>query len=85
MYLRVGIEPAEGIRGPDLQGERWSGRNQPTRTAIVLSPDGRQLEHSASTSAVRRIASLTGFSSVPDVVADLVTISRRRSGLSTAV
>jgi eukaryotic-like serine/threonine-protein kinase len=43
MSLRVGIEPAEGIRGPDFHGERWGGRNQPTRTSIVLSPDGRQL------------------------------------------
>jgi DNA-binding winged helix-turn-helix (wHTH) protein len=43
MDLRVGIEPAEGIRGPDAHGERWGGRNQPTRTAIVFSPDGRQL------------------------------------------
>lgn len=43
MYLRIGIEPAEGIRGPDLHGERWGGRNQPTRTAIALSPDGRRL------------------------------------------
>ena len=43
MSVRLGIEPAEGIRGPDLHGEQWGWRNQPTRTAIVFSPDGRQL------------------------------------------
>ena len=43
MFVRIPIEPAEGIRGPDAHGEQWGGRNRPTRTAIALSPDGRQL------------------------------------------
>lgn len=42
-FMRIPIEPAHGIRGPDLHGEQWGGRNRPTRTAIALSPDGRQL------------------------------------------
>jgi len=43
MSLRIGIEPAEGIRGPDLHGERWGWGNRPSRTAIAFSPDGQQL------------------------------------------
>ena len=43
MSVRIPIEPAEGIRGPDAHGEQWGGRNRPTRTSIALSPDGRQL------------------------------------------
>lgn len=43
MSLRMGIEPAEGIRGPDLHGERWGWANRPSRTAIAFSPDGQQL------------------------------------------
>src|SRR5947207_2433185 len=43
IFLRVPIDPADGIRGPELHGEKWGGRNRPTRTAIVLSPDGQQL------------------------------------------
>ena len=42
MSVRIGIEPAEGIRGPDLHGERW-GWGRPSRTAIAFSPDGQQL------------------------------------------
>jgi serine/threonine-protein kinase len=42
-HVRVGITPADGIRGPDLHGERAGGRNRPTRTAIALSADGRHI------------------------------------------
>ncbi len=43
VHVQVGIAPAEGIVGPDLHGDRLSNRNLPTRTAIALSPDGRDL------------------------------------------
>jgi eukaryotic-like serine/threonine-protein kinase len=43
MSVRIGIEPADGIRGPDLHGEEWGWGNRPSRTAIAFSPDGRQL------------------------------------------
>ena len=42
-HVRVDITPADGIRGPDVHGERMGGRNRPTRTAIALSPDGRHI------------------------------------------
>jgi eukaryotic-like serine/threonine-protein kinase len=43
LSVQVSIEPAEGIRGPDVLFERWAGRNRPSRTSIALSPDGRHL------------------------------------------
>jgi len=43
LSVRLSIEPAEGIRGPEVLFERWAGRNRPSRTAIALSPDGRRL------------------------------------------
>jgi DNA-binding winged helix-turn-helix (wHTH) protein len=48
LSVRLSIEPAEGIRGPEVLFERWAGRNRPSRTAIALSPDGRRLVLQAS-------------------------------------